>query len=302
MRSWLVCLACSQGVPMLRQGDEIGQSASGNNNAYPQDNALSWTDWRLGPDQQALREFARAALALRRAHPELRRHEYFSGARGQNRDVTWLHPHGGALTSAAWADPDQRGLGMWIAADPHSDTGSFLLLLNGYATDLDFRLPEGERFRVLLDSAAPLGTAASELADAVRVRAHASMALAQLPLRAADTQHADPAPLRRLATHYGIADEYLGYHGSLNRTTDSTRVVLLRAMGIAAANSSAIATALRDIDTAEVGLEPVRVLPEGADALREVQLRLRPAHVSGTNAVLDYRLELELESGQRLRR
>jgi glycogen operon protein len=296
MRSWLLCLACSQGVPMLRQGDEFGQSPGGNNNAYTQDNAISWTSWQLGSTEQALYEFAKAALALRRSRPELRRSEYFRGEeRNGQRDVTWLGSDG---STPHFRDREQHALGMWIAADPHAAANSLLLLMNGGASDLDFHLPDtrhGGGFWVLLDSAEGTPPQVREVRGLLQVRAHACVLLSELQPKAANPDQPDPQQLRRLATHYGIADGYQGYHGDVSVTTDQTRAVLLRAMGIDTSTRAALGAALRAAqrEMSHTGLEPVRVLPEGADALRQVELRL-PDDGATT---LRYQLELELESG-----
>jgi glycogen debranching enzyme GlgX/4-alpha-glucanotransferase len=315
MRSWLLCLACSQGVPMLRQGDELGQSQQGNNNAYPQDSALSWTDWQLGPGARALNEFACAAFAVRRSHPVLRRTEHFTGRdSGRGPDVGWLHPEGHPLRAADFQDAHLRSFGMAIAADPHADDGSFVLLVNGGAEDVEFKLPElsaGARYWLLLDSAEPRVQPARALEGRVLVRAHACVALSDaqptLPLSAAECSPSSPprrvAPdvhgLQRLATYHGIADGYVGYHGTESVTTDTTRQVLLRAMGIDVSTPSALAAALHEleVEATQPGLAPVNVQAEGVDALRQVELRL----AAGTGNSR-YRLTLELESGVTLRR
>jgi glycogen operon protein len=303
MRSWLLCLACSQGVPMLRQGDEFGQSPGGNNNAYTQDNALSWTTWQLGSQlgskEHALYEFTKAALALRRSRPELRRSEYFRGEeRNGQRDVTWLASDGSGLR---FHDTEHHGLGMWIAAEPEAEASSLLLVMNGGASDLDFQLPDtrhGGGFWVLLDSAEGIPPQPREVRGSLQVRARACVVLSELQPRMTHSAHPDrpdPQQLRRLATHFGIADGYRGYHGNVSVTTDQTRAVLLRAMGVDTSSRAALSAALRaaQLETSYVGLEPVRVLPEGADALREVELRLP----DDSPTARSYRLELELESG-----
>ena len=300
MRSWLLCLACSQGVPMLRQGDELGQSQLGNNNAYTQDNAVTWTSWQLGPDQHALRDFVRAAFALRRSRPELRRGDYFTGApRNGEADVRWLGRDGAGLR---FDDANDHCLGMLIASEPQAEAGSLLLVLNGAAVDVDFVLPEtaqGHGFWVMLDSAERTLAAPRQVHGSVRVRAHAALALAEQPPVAAGPELLDRARLRALALQHGIADGYRGYHGNANLTTDHTRVLLLRAMGIDTSSNAAIAAALGELqlEATRPGLEAVRVLSEGADALRHVLLRLPNSLAEDRAQTLRYRLELELESG-----
>ncbi|HEY2733038.1 MAG TPA: glycogen debranching protein GlgX, partial [Polyangiales bacterium] len=298
MRSWLLTLACSQGVPMLRQGDELGQSQRGNNNAYPLDDETSWTDWQLGPRERALSEFARAAFALRHAYPALRRVDYLIGEGSNGADVTWLHPSGRALFDVDFSDPRLRAFGMWIAAEPHAGVGGVLLILNGGDDDVTFQLP-ALGMSLLLDSAEPKVAPPRALEASVLVRAHATLALGEAPPSAAgDSVRNDAAGLRRLATELGIADGYVGYHGGHTVTTDATRAVLLAAMGIDVASPAQLTAALAELEAERTrpGIEPVRVLPEGVDALRRLRLRA-PSGALGAR----YQLELELESGERLR-
>ena len=97
----------SQGVPMLAHGDELGRTQRGNNNVYAQDNELAWVDWDLDGDQKELLAFTSAAIALRKAHPVLRRRRFFAGdARhgGQSSvgDIEWLKPDGSLMDEETW--------------------------------------------------------------------------------------------------------------------------------------------------------------------------------------------------------
>ena len=135
-RALLLTLFVSQGVPMVSGGDELGRTQLGNNNAYCQDSALSWTPW---PGDEELLAFVKRAIELRRAHPQLRRDAFFNGVTDVHPDVVWLSPAVGALQAADWQDPNARALGMWLPAD-HS-AGSVLVLFNHSAVDVDFALP-----------------------------------------------------------------------------------------------------------------------------------------------------------------
>jgi isoamylase len=115
VRSFLATLFLSQGVPMMLAGDEIGRTQRGNNNAYCQDNEISWVSWNLTPQQQSLLDFVRVLIAHRHAHPILRRRHFFEGRRlmaGCEKDITWFDADGEEMTSAGWSDPEQRTLGM----------------------------------------------------------------------------------------------------------------------------------------------------------------------------------------------
>ena len=101
---------------MVRQGDELLQSSLGNNNAYTQDNPLSWLSWQPGAREREFLEFARKAFALRREHPALRRSDHWTGAvRDGQRDVTWLQPEGGAIAGVQFGEERRRSFGAWIA-------------------------------------------------------------------------------------------------------------------------------------------------------------------------------------------
>ncbi|KPJ96535.1 MAG: glycogen debranching protein [Gemmatimonas sp. SG8_17] len=153
-RNFLATLAFSQGVPMLSHGDELGRTQRGNNNAYCQDNEISWIDWNLDERARQLLGFTRTVLALRQANPVFRRRGFFSGrpvADDGTRDVDWLRPDAEEMTEADWHDPENRVLGMLLhgaATDEVDDRGrpiegsTLLLLLNGSARARFFALPD----------------------------------------------------------------------------------------------------------------------------------------------------------------
>ncbi|MEM7203074.1 MAG: glycogen debranching protein GlgX [Planctomycetota bacterium] len=138
-RNFATMLAVSQGVPMLLAGDELGRSQDGNNNAYCHDGELTWLDWRLDDDGRRFLEFVRAALALRREEPLLRRDTFFSGVVGADgaKDVTWLRPDGDEMRDEDWADRKLRAFGAWLRGGGRS----LLLLLNARPRTTEFALP-----------------------------------------------------------------------------------------------------------------------------------------------------------------
>ena len=154
MRSFLATLAFSQGVPMLAHGDELARTQRGNNNAYAQDNEITWVNWELDDSQVALIEFTRKLIAIREAHPVLRRRHFFKGAvidGSTQKDVTWVGPDGAAFVHEDWRDASAHAFGMLIdgaATDEVDERGSavhgdtLLLLLNGGEQDVTFSLPE----------------------------------------------------------------------------------------------------------------------------------------------------------------
>lgn len=174
MRNFLATLVCSQGVPMLTAGDEFARTQRGNDNAYCQDNEISWISWDLSADQTALLEFVRRALAIRREHPTLRRNAFFNGRNhiGMH-DVQWLDEFGRELGVEEWHDPRRRSLTMLIRDMDESRTSavdtarpptepardqSLLVLINANEEPIAFRLPTPMHWRELLHTAAPDST------------------------------------------------------------------------------------------------------------------------------------------------
>ena len=165
-RNFLATLFCSQGVPMLLAGDELGRSQQGNNNAYCQDNELSWIDWS-GAGQDGLLEFTRALATLRREHPVFRRRRFFRGrdGGGHGPDIAWLTPAGREMTGHDWQTSYARAVAVFLNGDAITEPGprgepvrddSFLLLLNAHHEPLSFTLPGrrfGRRWAVIADTA-----------------------------------------------------------------------------------------------------------------------------------------------------
>jgi isoamylase len=165
-RNFMATLLLSQGVPMVRGGDEIGQTQQGNNNPYNQDNALTWCRWDLSPDQRRFLQFTRALIAFRLAHPVLRRRRFFHGRRIRGADVkdlAWFTPEGREMSDEDWNAHHVRCLGMQLAGDAIAEVDergyritddTLLLLLNAHDGPVEFRLPtHGTRdWRTVLDT------------------------------------------------------------------------------------------------------------------------------------------------------
>jgi isoamylase len=171
-KNFLATLAFSQGVPMISHGDEIGRTQGGNNNAYCQDNEITWIDWDLSDEERELLAFARRVFALRQSNPVLRRRTFFRGhpTVGQDiRDVTWIRPDGREMTDADWHDPENRVIGMLMhgeATDEVDRRGrlvrgdTLLLLLNASERSRRFVLPDPDEpgdWRELLDTHGNIG-------------------------------------------------------------------------------------------------------------------------------------------------
>jgi isoamylase len=165
-RNFLATLLLSQGVPMICAGDEIGRTQNGNNNAYGQDNELSWLDWRLDGRRKALLAFTRFLIRLRRHHPVLRRKQFFYGRaiHSEVKDLTWVRPDGREMTEDDWNNGLTRCLGLRLGGDTIEDVDdhgerivddTFLILLNAYWEPLPFVLPahrRGVRWEPVLDT------------------------------------------------------------------------------------------------------------------------------------------------------
>ncbi len=142
MRNILATLFFSQGVPMLQAGDEFARTQRGNNNAYCQDNEISWVDWRLRSSNFNLLRFVQMLARLRRRHVEFRRETFLKGAasRAGVKDVTWLNAGGTEMTQSDWQDVNLRTLGIWFGKQNNS-AGRLLLLVNGSDSAQTFQLP-----------------------------------------------------------------------------------------------------------------------------------------------------------------
>jgi isoamylase len=174
-RNLLATLMLSQGVPMLLSGDELGHTQHGNNNAYAQDNEISWLDWNLRPENQALTDFVAKLIALRRDHPAFRRRGFFAGQSSDRaHDVRWWRPDGQEMGEAQWDEDFARCVGMFIAGDGLADTDArgvqlkdddFLLLFNAHHEHVQFTLPDlpGAPWCVVIDTSAQ----AAELAQSL---------------------------------------------------------------------------------------------------------------------------------------
>jgi isoamylase len=145
-RAVLATLLLSFGVPMLLGGDELGRTQQGNNNAYCQDNEISWVDWSQ-PDSRLL-AFTRRLIALRRQHPVFRRRRFLAGA--QARELQWFTPGGTEMTAAQWSDASALAIALYLDGSDGPDRGAdgtplldddFLVLVNAWWEPLEFVLP-----------------------------------------------------------------------------------------------------------------------------------------------------------------
>ena len=167
-RNLLATLFCSQGVPMLLAGDELGRTQGGNNNAYCQDNEVSWVDWSLADSHADLLEFARELAVFRREHPVFRRRRFFRGGDSGDglADIAWLTPSGREVADQDWKTPYARAMMVFLNGNAITEPGprgepvrddTFLILLSANQDPVTFTLPGpglGRCWAVTVDSAA----------------------------------------------------------------------------------------------------------------------------------------------------
>ncbi len=174
-RNFLTTLFVSQGTPMLLGGDEMHRTQRGNNNAWCQDNEISWYDWSEHPLADELRDFTRRLIRLRREHPAFRREHFLRGEEGERSglpDVWWFRADGRKMTRRDWND-GEHVLGMFLNGREITTLGhrgeeieddSFLLLINAHHDDRSFMLPRrrfGPQWTLELSTAEPLAPAGS---------------------------------------------------------------------------------------------------------------------------------------------
>jgi isoamylase len=183
-RNMLTTLFLSRGVPMLLAGDEMGRTQQGNNNAYCQDNEISWVDWRLDERRRALLEFTSRLIRLRRKEGVLREDHFFRGDRIWDsglKDLAFFRPDGTEMPAEDWQAPFVRSFGYLLGGDtlvvpdkvgrrPVGDT--LLVLLNAHHDTVEFNLPRGDwgpEWELVVDTAALVTPPTAKLSSDAKV-------------------------------------------------------------------------------------------------------------------------------------
>ena len=164
-RNFLATLLLSQGTPMMLAGDEFARTQNGNNNAYCQDNEISWINWSLQGEEQSLIGFVRKLTALRHKYPILRRSRFLTGVYNEElgvKDVTWINASGVEMKPEEWGDRAMQCFGMLMdgRAQPtgirrRGEDATLLMVLNAYHDLVEFSLPEtpgGSHWQLLIDT------------------------------------------------------------------------------------------------------------------------------------------------------
>ena len=177
-RNFIATLILSQGVPMLLAGDEIGRTQKGNNNAYCQDNEISWIDWDLDKPRQELLEFTRLLTQLRHQHPVMRRRHFFQGRKitgSEVKDLTWFRPDGKEMTDEDWNNPSTHSLALCLAGyaiEEVDERGkqivddTLLILMNVHHESISFVLPAHNpkiQWKTLMDTREATGKRSIQL-------------------------------------------------------------------------------------------------------------------------------------------
>jgi glycogen operon protein len=151
MKNLFTILLLSRGVPMMLGGDEIRRTQRGNNNAYNQDNVISWFDWTLATKYQGMLRFVQRMIAFRKAHPALSQPAFYTGAVNERGlpDIAW---HGTILNSPGFNDPDARALACTIAG--LAGSGDLHVMMNMFWEPLEFEVPAHIEWRVAIDTRA----------------------------------------------------------------------------------------------------------------------------------------------------
>jgi glycogen debranching enzyme GlgX/4-alpha-glucanotransferase len=297
MRNLLALLFVSRGAPMLSMGAELGHSQGGNNNAYAQDNATSWVDWRRA--DAGLIDFTRKLIALRRSRPALSRDAFLTGgafdASGLP-DVEWRDGDGPLNTADKWQAREANALVVVFAAPTGGGgTERVAILLNRGKTPVDIALPtprSGMEWRIALSTAleGPVEPAGPNVRLSAPARSTLILVEApETPERRA-SRSADPALIDMLAQTAGIAGEWWDIERRRTQVSQDTKVALLAAMRLPAATQAQTRESLgRLVDERER-----RALPFSLFA-REGELLVAPLRgdLAGSSANLDAKIRCE---------
>jgi glycogen operon protein len=255
VRNLLSLLFISRGAPMLPMGAELGHSQSGNNNAYAQNNTISWIDWSKA--DAALIEFTRRLIAIRRDHPALSRDAFLNGApfdASGLADVEWRDTEGPLHSAQQWEEAEGRVLVVVFAAPgENGDVDRVAVVLNRGHDDVSVALPQsrdGRIWRRILDSASS-DAASHDVATDVRIvcQARATVILAeseQTNLGKA-AGGADSALVDKLAEAAGVAKEWWSIDGKQTLVSRETKIALLEAFQLPASSDAAARESLQHL-------------------------------------------------------
>ncbi|MGH6894380.1 MAG: glycogen debranching protein GlgX [Dongiaceae bacterium] len=295
-RALLATLLAARGTPMLRAGDELGQSQAGNNNAYAQDNATTWIDWAVATQFADLTAFVRRLTALRKRHSALRRDRFLEGRSidgARYKDADWRREDGAEFGEVDWHDPARRFVGLELfeaGAEAGQPDDHVYVIVNGGDALTATLPPATGRWRVVLDSAdqSPVehGTGLT-----AQIAARSVVILADDP---AAPPRDDPALLKRLARLARIESEHRDANGRTHVVSAETKRALLAAMRLPADTASDVRDSLNVLELGpwRDALPPIIVI--GADKALEFDLTIDRSDAGRPIAV-----EIVLETGRK---
>ena len=239
-RALLASLVLARGTPMLAMGAELGHSQGGNNNAYAQDNAVSWLDWAAA--DPGLLAFTARLIAIRRDHPALRADRFLTGAPAEGQvyaDVDWRKADGTALEPADWDDPQGETLVMALAEPDGARLDRAVVAIHRGPDAAQIVLPEardGFAWSLLADSADPAREGPVD-ADRLAAAPRSVLVLAETAAPRGPARGVDPQTLGRLAQAAGVALDWWSLDGARHPVSPDTQRALLAAMRLPAETS-----------------------------------------------------------------
>jgi glycogen debranching enzyme GlgX/4-alpha-glucanotransferase len=298
IRNLLALLFVSRGAPMLSMGSEIGHSQRGNNNAYAQDNAISWLDWTKA--DSSLLAFTRKLIAARQAHPALSKDAFLNGgpfdASGL-RDIEWRGAEGELTSAAHWDEAEAPILVAILASPIEAATDRVAVVFNRGGSEAIIQLPLPRAFmswRVRIDTSDAEDQSEWDVShdDRLIAPARSTLIVAEVdaPHRAPPVRKADRDLIDALARTAGIAEDWWDVGGSHTVVAEDTKIAILRALRLpASSHAEALASLHRIVDEREA-----RGLPHGllgrADEALSVPLR---GNVAAPIRQTDLRVETE---------
>ena len=302
-RNLLALLFASRGAPMLSMGSEIGHSQSGNNNAYAQDNAISWLDW--GKADLSLYAFTQKLIATRKAHPALSSDAFLTGGpfdASALRDVEWREAEGELTSPGQWQDGEARILVVVLASPMEEGTDRVAVVLNRGDAEAIVQLPlarERMSWRVLIDTSDAEDQAEWDVSHDDRLIAppRATLIVGEIaaPHRVPPVRKADKQLIDTLARCAGIAPDWWDVAGSHTIVAEDTKIALLGALRLpASSHAQALESLHRIVDEREA-----RLIPPSLVGRLDAPLFM-PLRSDAAAPLRDVDLRVETEDGRRI--
>jgi glycogen debranching enzyme GlgX/4-alpha-glucanotransferase len=302
-RNLLALLFISRGAPMLSMGSEIGHSQNGNNNAYAQDNAISWLDWSKA--DLSLYSFTQKLIAARQAHAALSNDAFLTGGPFDAtalRDVEWREAEGELTSPAQWQDGEARILVVVFASPMEEGTDRVAVVFNRSAVETIVQLPlprERMSWRVLIDTSDADDQAEWDVSHDDRLIAppRSTLIVAEVaaPNRQPPVRKADAQLIDTLARTAGIAPDWWDVAGSHTIVARDTKIALLAALRLpASSHAQALESLHRIVDEREA-----RVIPPSMVGRLDAPL-FAALRTDAAAPLRDFDLRIEAEDGRKI--